>query len=438
MDANDSNPGTITTPLRTIQTALECAVPGQDIRVANGTYQANMDNRVILTEGKSIYGGYSSDYQVRDPAVYPTIITDVTDLSMGIMSGVTPVLIDGNTTPATVLDGFTINGLTTGAGESVGAIIINDSGSPTISNNIINGGGSNLIDGSGGIQLYNSGAVIINNTINGGTPRDFSYGIMGNLDGADISNNTIDVGDGIAPTGGDAIHAECMAGACIIRNNSISARNSGILSRTGDMASIIIEGNTVASGPSEYNTGIGGGGEYGESVIRNNIIVIEGGMGTTGIDVRGKTVISNNTVVFRGSVPPTPLIVGIDFGGKFSSVIQNNIIELVAANTTICAYGSSTTISLKNNDLTGCITLYSEDGTGEINNIDDLNALSNIDASGNVSIQPNLDAAQDFRLTESSPVAVTQGGLDLSSDFNTDKAGNLRTAPWSMGAYEYD
>lgn len=62
------------------------------------TYNANMDNRITLTEGKSIYGGYSSDYQLCHPVVYPTIITDFTDLSMGVNYEVTPVLIDGNTT----------------------------------------------------------------------------------------------------------------------------------------------------------------------------------------------------------------------------------------------------------------------------------------------------------------------------------------------------
>jgi len=66
--------------------------------VANGTYNANMDNRITLTEGKSIYGGYSSDYQLCHPVVYPTVITDFTDLSMGVNYEVTPVLIDGNTT----------------------------------------------------------------------------------------------------------------------------------------------------------------------------------------------------------------------------------------------------------------------------------------------------------------------------------------------------
>jgi len=44
----------------------------------------------------------------------------------------------------------------------------------------------------------------------------------------------------------------------------------------------------------------------------------------------------------------------------------------------------------------------------------------------------------DWRLTASSPTEVTQGGLDLSAEFTTDKDGVTRTAPWSIGAYEQD
>jgi hypothetical protein len=82
--------------------------------------------------------------------------------------------------------------------------------------------------------------------------------------------------------------------------------------------------------------------------------------------------------------------------------------------------------------------LYLDNFTLDINDIDDVNALFGTDSSGNISVEPFLDSAQDYQLTENSPTSVTEGGLDLSSDFDTDKAGNLRTVPWSIGAYEYD
>jgi hypothetical protein len=46
----------------------------------------------------------------------------------------------------------------------------------------------------------------------------------------------------------------------------------------------------------------------------------------------------------------------------------------------------------------------------------------------------------DWRLTASSPVSVTEGGLDGAAqgwDFTVDADGVTRSIPWSIGAYEY-
>ncbi len=44
----------------------------------------------------------------------------------------------------------------------------------------------------------------------------------------------------------------------------------------------------------------------------------------------------------------------------------------------------------------------------------------------------------DWHLNDNSPSSVTQGGINLSSEFTKDKDDVTRTAPWSMGAYEKD
>jgi len=79
-----------------------------------------------------------------------------------------------------------------------------------------------------------------------------------------------------------------------------------------------------------------------------------------------------------------------------------------------------------------------------------MQALADISAFGNVSANPvfedqdglddDMNTMMDNRwnLTASSPSAVTDGAADLTSDFLYDYEGNTRTAPWSMGAIEYD
>lgn len=431
MDADDSNPGTISEPLKTIQAAVACAVPGQDIRVATGTYETNFDQRIILKEGISIYGGFSSDFQVRDPDVYPTIITDVTDPSMiDANVEVATVVTDNNTTTsATVLDGFTINGPDQASGS---VKVLSISGSPTISNNIINGQGSSGTALSSTVIFIDGSPIIKNNIIDSGAAWTITIGIEGSSDGAVISNNTIKT---CCADNTIAIEIECAANVSTISHNKITVDSSygsvGIgVSADSANATITIEANTikVSSGISS-GWAIGSSG-VGQSIIRNN--VLEGG--PNGIHSSSNSQIINNTIV-GGWAGYKGIYV---YGNTAPPIIQNNIIDLTTGTCIYEATSSLDPLSVKNNDLTGCTTLYVDDGVIEISDIAGVNALSDTDASGNISIPPNLDSAQDYRLTSTSPVEVRQGGLDLSSDFVTDIEGNTRTVPWSMGAYEYD
>jgi hypothetical protein len=78
-----------------------------------------------------------------------------------------------------------------------------------------------------------------------------------------------------------------------------------------------------------------------------------------------------------------------------------------------------------------------------------LNAEQNIliGAADNSELDPLLAAAvslqeatADWRLTAGSPAKAREGGYDLSEAgvAPLDVAGTSRTAPWSIGAYEYD
>jgi hypothetical protein len=321
-------------------------------------------------------------------------------------------------------------------------------GSPTIRNNVINGGASDLIDGSYGMYIRGGGPNITLNRIYGGNGLRVTYGIWGSIEGAAITDNYISGGESGTATEMMGIQISFAGSASQIKGNKIVSGEGtheffysrGIQAQADPLITdaIIIEANTIIC----TDSGEGCLGVWlmseGSSSIRNNTIVLEGfGLGITG---GSNSIISNNTIVGGAlSGDQTMSTRGIDVSlSKLSPSIQNNIIELEQG---ICVAETDTTtdpVVFKNNNLTGCSVLYLDDNTLEITNIDDVNALFETDSSGNVSVEPVLDSAQDYQLTDSSPTSVTQGGLDLSSDFDTDKAGNLRTVPWSIGAYEYD
>ena len=81
---SDSNPGTKDAPFQTIQAAVDYSAslqPSPEVRVAAGTYSSDYrtDSSPVLTlkEGVELYGGYSaSNWALRDPALYATVIAD--------------------------------------------------------------------------------------------------------------------------------------------------------------------------------------------------------------------------------------------------------------------------------------------------------------------------------------------------------------------------
>lgn len=71
-DGNDKNTGELFSPLLTIQAGIETAIKKgkRDVYVATGVYTES----IILKAGVSVYGGYSSDFKVRDKILYETTI----------------------------------------------------------------------------------------------------------------------------------------------------------------------------------------------------------------------------------------------------------------------------------------------------------------------------------------------------------------------------
>jgi hypothetical protein len=233
-----------------------------------------------------------------------------------------------------------------------------------------------------------------------------------------ISNNTINGGDGNYSTG-----IANSSGIVVIDSNEInggSGNSTNAIFNTGDGANPTIQNNVILGG------GNGANNSYGVNIWDDSMATIY-----------------NNTI--DGGLANTARCISLKFGG---STITNNI--LFTSGTGSSRYGiyelpgDTEPSELKNNDIFDCPTAlyYDYDASPrDLTDIADVNAMTDITGgvSGNVSVDPVFVGSGDFHLSSSSPVSVTEGGLDLSVEGLTeDKDGNPRTNPYSIGAYEYD
>jgi hypothetical protein len=103
-NGNDGAAGTVDAPMLTINAAVDKALASgkRDVYVATGVYALS----VVLKEGVSLYGGYSSDFKTRHVLLYETVV-------MGeVPSLLKPGAVNasGIKQETTILDGFTIFG----------------------------------------------------------------------------------------------------------------------------------------------------------------------------------------------------------------------------------------------------------------------------------------------------------------------------------------
>ncbi|MFH1829417.1 MAG: Ig-like domain-containing protein [Pseudomonadota bacterium] len=284
----------------------------------------------------------------------------------------------------------------------------------------------------------------------------------------DLSANTTTIKD-TSTSGGQQTSPNCAVEA---ESGITSAtRIDGLTIEGGDGVYTAAIFNHDGASPIISNNAINGGGgsklsigifNYKNSLpkIYNN--TIDGGAGASAAIAIGNhesssPKIYNNTIDGGGS--------GSESHGIYSSkgsnpAIDNNIIFTSSGTTRAGIYevdNDCDATEVKNNDVFNCPTaLYGDkqagnfvaacQASGNFGNPDSSCAvitLSTPTGSGNVSIDPKFvdQAGDNWHLTSSSPTSVTQGGLDGSAagwGFTTDRDGNPRTAPWSMGAYEYD
>jgi len=140
-NGDDANDGTIYRPKLTINAAILAAAaatpPKRDVYVATGVYS----EAILLQAGVSVYGGYSSDYRVRNPVLYEVAILAVAPQA-GRPGAVNAIGIGGGEPGATTFDGFSVFGYHSRApgGTSYGIYVRDCDATLTLSGNGVHAG----------------------------------------------------------------------------------------------------------------------------------------------------------------------------------------------------------------------------------------------------------------------------------------------------------
>ena len=380
-----------------------------EIRIALGSYDLTSPNMPDIDTAPDIriLGGYNVPSWSRNPDVYTT--------ELHRDDGNTVLVFDSASIgPETLLDGFTLNDNSNIAGMTK-TLEISGGARPKISNNVIAGGDSQntyTVDITGGSSPRisenrimggtNSGSVgihiegqsnpkILANHIFGGTASNLDTGIYLDYSGADIFNNVIHAGE--ASSGGGSTYG------INFRNND----NSGAANP------VRVYNNTVFGGSGALNTtGIFSNDD--NIFIYNNLLIsgIPGTGNAYGISMQTDPPREvNSNLILSGPVA----------GNRHASIIMTNVYDDPA------------------NMETDLINTYARAASGNLmdgTNNPDIYFISYIPAMTGVGF-----LNENWRLSAAGPQNARTGGLNLSGFFNVDKSGNTRTAPWSIGAYEY-
>ena len=364
------------------------------VAIAEGTYTITSSPVVSLNvpAGISLFGGFSEKDYGRDPDLYETTLQSTSTtggIAVNVLSG------GGN---SDIIDSLTIvGGGTDGAAQA--SIAINIYRTILLNNCGLQGGTG--IGATYGIYVEAS-PLITYNTIYGGSGDADSYGIYSEIGGsALIIGNKIHGG-----SGGHSVGVYLNGSGGKIRNNSISGGNS-----TAHSAGIRVESTSI---PVRNNT-INGGENNGAT--KYGIYIGDGSQGKYA-----------NNIIYCG---------GTGGYGIYESTADADPSNVNANDVFACSAG-----------------LYFDEGLAALNDVlsgnfvDDAGApvaiLSSPAGQYNVEELPGFVSINDLHLTVSSPVEVTEGGIDGSViwNFTLDKDGITRTGDgssgWSMGAYEYD
>lgn len=258
---------------------------------------------------------------------------------------------------------------------------------------------------------------------------------------ADIRDDSADGGTADAPNSA-VVFAAGIDATTVLDGFNIRAGNglfsSGIL--ISNASTPTIRNNRILGGaPSQRSCAILELSSA-HATIRNN--EVDGGASlveNNGVCIgdNAATVLQNNTI-FAGSGTGKNYAVNIQ---DATPVIQNNILFAAGGGTNYCVYeatANSDPSIFRNNDLFDCgQALYTDEQSNDLLDIAAVNSLAD---GGSVQSNISLDPVfvnrrnNDWRLSALTPQPVAEGGIEFTA-FSSDKNGDARKAPWSIGAY---
>ena len=209
--------------LNNIQSAIEIAVPGDQIWVAAGTFYGNNNSNlsIILKDGVALYGGFAgteSKISERQPGHISQLAGDYSP----VVNNNAAVTVS-DISQATVLDGFTIKPKQSIGPHCRGMYLKNVSANFIISHCIIDGnttsGSSSVTPQSGygaGIYMENSQPLINNSIISNNSGQNYGGGVYMVSSSPKftscqfIQNSALKIGGGAYNVNSSAVYKNCI------------------------------------------------------------------------------------------------------------------------------------------------------------------------------------------------------------------------------------
>ena len=251
---SDTNDGTATSPLATIQAGIELGswyleqelATDVEVRVAEATYEVPNaeDEPIELAEGVSLLGGYAAGFAERDPNRHTTTMLDTRTSG----DDVAAVVGGSGITSRTVVDGFTIVGGVASPSGIARAIFL-EYASPTISNCTVDAG-----LGNGAIDLYRESDALIEGTdIVGSNGGAWKFALVASYDSVvTVRDCTIHGGSGGECTAVLFSDARGHIADTAVYGGDADATAWGIRLKNG--ARVTVNGCTVDGGTSTSDT----------------------------------------------------------------------------------------------------------------------------------------------------------------------------------------
>ncbi|MFQ6099686.1 MAG: right-handed parallel beta-helix repeat-containing protein [Anaerolineae bacterium] len=315
-------------PCATVQQAVDQALAGDTVKVAQGTYTGSGANVVSITESLTLQGGYTTtNWLESDPVARPTILDGEGSRRVVHITGPVTVTLDG----FRLINGFVNNG--DGSGLYVYTATV------TLANGRVYGNRTDGVGNDGGGIYQEGGSLTITAT--------------------QVYSNTSDDGDGGGLYYRDGEFA--LVGSRVYSNTAGSG-GGGLYLRSAD---VTLSGNYIYTNTA---TGLGGGlyvtGPTALDLTNNVIAANQAGSGGGGLycDGGGSGYLRHTTIAENG-------VEGLRVG-DFTLALTNTILVSHTVGITTSAAGASVTANYTLWDGTGVYTDTA--GGGAITTANDL------------------------------------------------------------------